>query len=60
MDTQQLEQIGDWMTLKAASRLKGTTPNALYLWMRDRRIPLVKVGRTIVVRQSQIEAYTRR
>ncbi len=53
----QIERIGEYLTLREASKVKGTTPNALYLWMRDRRIPLSKVGRTILVRQSDIVEY---
>ncbi len=59
MPVEQLERVGSYITLKEASRLKGTTVNALYLWMRNQGISVVKVGSTILVAPEQISAYRR-
>ncbi len=59
MPVEQLERIGQFITLKEAARLKGTTTNALYLWMRNRGIAVAKVGSTILVGPEQIVEYER-
>lgn len=60
MPTQQIERIGDFMTMREAAKLKGCTPNALYLWLRYNDVPQAKVGQTTIVRQSDIVGYTPR
>ncbi len=59
MSIEQLERIGSYMTIKEAAKRKSTTTNALYLWMRNRGISVVKVGSTILVAPEQVEAYNR-
>ncbi|HEX4203157.1 MAG TPA: helix-turn-helix domain-containing protein [Ktedonobacteraceae bacterium] len=60
MSARQLDQVGEYMTIREAARLKGATPNALYLWLKSRQVPCSKVGRTIVVRLVDIVSYTPR
>ncbi|EFH81635.1 helix-turn-helix domain-containing protein [Ktedonobacter racemifer] len=60
MAVNQLDRIGEFMTLREAARVKGSTPNALYRWLCSKNIPHSKVGRAIVVRFSDIIAYTPR
>ncbi len=50
MGTEQLERIGDYMTIREAARVKGTTPNALYLWLYRSGKPISRVGKSLVVR----------
>lgn len=60
MSVNQLEKIGEYITVREAARLKGSTPNALYRWLCNKDIPRSKVGRAIVVRLSDIVEYTPR
>jgi hypothetical protein len=53
----QVLTFGDYMTLTAAATQKGCTPNALYQWLKARDVPLVKVGRTIMVHSASIAEY---
>lgn len=57
MPIEQLERVGEFVTLKEAARAKGTSVNALYMWLRWNQVPYRKIGRTIVVRQVDIVAY---
>ena len=58
MAVAQMERIGEYVTLREAARLKGATPNALYLYLRSKQVPCSRVGRTIVVHQADIVGYT--
>lgn len=60
MPVKQIDCVGEYITLREAARRKGSTPNALYLWLRDRQVPLVKVGQTLLTRQVDIAGYTPR
>lgn len=60
MSVSQLDHIGEYLTLREAARIKGASPNALYRWICSRDIPRSKVGRAILVRPSDIVAYTPR
>ncbi len=59
MPVEQLERVGKYITLKEAARLKGTSPNALYLYLRNKQIAVVKVGQTILVAPEQVAGYER-
>jgi hypothetical protein len=56
----QLERIGEWMTLREAAKVKGTTEAALSKALHLYKYPHAKIGRTIVVRLVDIEAYQKR
>lgn len=60
MSAQQIDRVGEYMTIREAARIKGATPNALYLWRKSRQVPCSKVGRTIVVRLVDVVGYTPR
>ncbi len=49
--------IAGYITIKEASEKKGCKPRALYMWMRDNNTPCQKVGKTIVVRESDLVGY---
>lgn len=54
----KVEQLGEeYVTLLEMAHRLHTTPNAIYLWMRKKRIRAVKVGQTIVVCPSDVAAY---
>ncbi len=55
-----VEVLGEWMTLTAASRVKGTTDNALRLWLRRHGIPVTVLGKSILVRFADLDGYTSR
>jgi hypothetical protein len=53
----KIEDFGDYMTLRAASRMYKTTHAALYQWLRYHDKLLRKVGSTIVVRHGDLVGY---
>jgi len=55
MVIEQVERIGEWVTLKEAARMLGCSHNAVDLAVRLKSIPHIKVGRSILVRQADIE-----
>jgi hypothetical protein len=59
MPVSQLEKDGSYCTLKEAARLKQTTVMALYQYLRNRGIAVVKIGNVILVAPEQIEGYSR-
>ena len=59
MPVETLERVGKYLTLKEAARLKGTTTNALYLYLRTRGIAVVKLGQTILISPEQVAGYER-
>ena len=60
MAVTQLEEIGPYMSLKRAAKLKGTSVNALDLWLRIHDVPRFKFERVLVVREQDITGYTPR
>lgn len=60
MPVKQVDCVGEYITLREAARRKGSTPNAVYLWLRGRQVPLVKFGQTLLTRQADIVGYTHR
>ena len=55
--SEQLALLGEWRTLQQASQLKGCTYDALRLHVSLHKIPVKRVGRTLVVRMSSLESY---
>lgn len=55
-----IEQVAGYLTLREASKQMGCTRNALYLWMKRNNIPCTRLGNSILVRPSDIIAYTPR
>jgi excisionase family DNA binding protein len=60
MAVEQVERFGELVTLKEASRIKGCSTNTLFQWLMFNRIPHKKVGQVILVRETDLEAYTPR
>ena len=56
----QLERIGEYLTIREAARVKGTTEAALAKALHLYKYPHANIGRTIVVRLQDIEAYKKR
>ena len=60
MQVTQLERVGEWMTIREAARVKGTTEAAFSKALHLYKYPHAKIGRTIVVRLQDIEAYQKK
>lgn len=60
MVTAQLERIGEYMTVREAAKEKGTSETALYQAIRLKNLPHYRIGRQILVRQSDIISYQAR
>lgn len=57
MTVETLEKIGDLLTLREIAKIKGATPNAVYLWVRMNNIPCKRIGRALLVRSVDAEKY---
>ena len=52
----RLEHIGELRTLKEAARLRGCSTNALTIAVKRKEIPHFRVGKSILVRLSDVDA----
>lgn len=50
-------QIGELITIDAASKAKGGTYPATYKWIKRNAIPLVRMGNMYLVRLSDLSSY---
>jgi excisionase family DNA binding protein len=60
MVVEQLERIGELLTVKEAARIKGCTVDALYMAIRHKGYKHYRVGHQILVRIEDLASYRAR
>jgi excisionase family DNA binding protein len=60
MVVEQLERIGELLTVKEAARIKGCTVDALYMAIRHKGLNHYRVGHQILVRIDDLAPYRAR
>lgn len=55
-----LEQVGNLITLKQASKERGVKINTLYKWLYREKVPFVRLGGTVLVERSILNGYVQR
>jgi excisionase family DNA binding protein len=60
MAVEQLERIGQYMTVREAARIKGTSVEALYQAIHLKNLPHSRIGRQILVRLEDLASYEAR
>ena len=53
----RIEMVGEYMTLNAAAQLKGSTPDAVRLWLRRHAVPLTLLGKSILITVTDLNGY---
>ncbi len=54
MQTEVVEHLGEWHTLRSAAAIVGKSPRTLQLYVRFRRIPFITLGGTAFVRLDDL------
>jgi hypothetical protein len=49
-----LDDLAGYVTIRMAAQHLGTTPNAVYLYLRRYHIPTRRAGRTILIRLGNL------
>lgn len=57
---ERIDTIGGYVTICKAAELKQTKADTLYKWLRRNNIPTKRIGRSLIVELSRLEAYTPR
>lgn len=49
----------EYLTIKEAAKLLDVHPNTIRNWIREDKLPSIKIGRTIRILKSDIPTYAR-
>jgi hypothetical protein len=54
MQTEVVEHLGEWHTLRSAAAISGKSHRTLQLYVRFRRFPFITVGGTVMVKLQDL------
>ncbi len=57
---EKVEMISGYVTVYKAAEIKQAKAGTLYRWLRRHDIPTKRIGRSLLVELSRLEAYTPR